>query len=141
MPTIDFCRAEQLRCAANYEDAGARLGMNDWFAEEILMEIEDLKRDFARLTWLIAEALEGRHHLARAGVDQHSVRAYVDYHMAPANADAERARWCEQKKAEVVWCTTSQQWIVAWCEEAYMLRHVGDLDRNTAIDKARGVVK
>jgi hypothetical protein len=29
-------------------------------------EIEDLKRDSARLTWLIAEALEGRHHLARA---------------------------------------------------------------------------
>ena len=50
-------------------------------------EIEDLKRDSARLTWLIAEALEGRHHLARAGVDQHSVRAYVDHHMAPANAD------------------------------------------------------
>jgi hypothetical protein len=66
MPTIEFCRAEQLRCAANYEDAGSRLGMNDWFAEEILMELEDSKRDSARLTWLIAEALEGRHHLARA---------------------------------------------------------------------------
>jgi hypothetical protein len=51
-------------------------------------EIEDLKRDSARLTWLIAEALEGRHHLARAGVDQHSVRAYVDHFMAPANVDA-----------------------------------------------------
>ena len=60
-------------------------------AEEILMEIEDLKRESARLTWLIAEALEGRHHLARAGVDQHSVRAYVDHHMPQANADAERA--------------------------------------------------
>ena len=59
--------------------------------EEIVMELEDLKRDSARLTWLIAEALEGRHHLARAGVDQHSVRAYVDHFMAPANADAERA--------------------------------------------------
>lgn len=105
-------------------------------------EIKDLERDSARLTWLIAEALEGRHHLARAGVDQHSVRAYVDnfldHFVAPANADAERARWCEEMKAEVVWCTTSQQWIVAWCEEAYMLRHVGDPDRNTAIDKARG---
>jgi hypothetical protein len=30
------------------------------------MELEDSKRDSARLTWLIAEALEGRHHLARA---------------------------------------------------------------------------
>lgn len=61
--TIDFCRAGQLRCAANYEDAGARLGINDWFAEEILMDIEDLKRDSVRLTWLIEEALAGRQHL------------------------------------------------------------------------------
>jgi hypothetical protein len=66
MPTIDFCRAEQLRCAALYPDPGAWLGCHDNFAEEILMELEDLKRDSARLTWLIAEALEGRHHLARA---------------------------------------------------------------------------
>ena len=36
--TIEFCRAEQLRCANQYHDAGARLGMFDWFAEEFLME-------------------------------------------------------------------------------------------------------
>jgi hypothetical protein len=110
--------------------------------EEILMELEDSKRDSARLTWLIEEALEGRHHLVRAGVDQHSVRAYVDHHMAPANADAERARWCQGMKAEVAWSTTSQRWIVAWYdwyEDAYMQRHVSDPDRDTAIDKARGV--
>jgi len=35
--TIEFCRAEQLRCAEQYHDAGARLGMFDWFAEEFLM--------------------------------------------------------------------------------------------------------
>jgi hypothetical protein len=46
MPTIELCRAEQLRCAANYEDAGARLGMNDWFAEEYLMEMEKMKAPF-----------------------------------------------------------------------------------------------
>jgi len=103
-------------------------------------EIEDLKRDSARLTWLIAEALEGHHHLARAGVDQHSVRAYVDHHMAPANADSERARWCEEMYAAVSWCTLTQKWDVIWYEEAYK-RHVPDPDRNTAIDKARGVVK
>jgi hypothetical protein len=109
-------------------------------------EIEDLKRDSARLTWLIAEALEGRHPLARAGVDQHSVRAYVDYFMAPANADmapanadAERARWCEEMKAAVSWSQVRQQWDVVWHEEAYMQRHVPDPDRNTAIDKARAV--
>jgi site-specific DNA-adenine methylase len=44
--TIDFCRAEQLRCAADYEDAGARLGMNDWFAKEYLMEQEKMKAPF-----------------------------------------------------------------------------------------------
>ena len=41
MQTIEFCRSEQLRCAAEYHDAGARLGMNDWFCEEYLMEIEN----------------------------------------------------------------------------------------------------
>ena len=131
--TIDFCRAEQLRCAANYEDAGARLGMNDWFAEEILMEIEDLKRDSARLTWLIEEALEGRHHLARAGVDQHSVRAYVDHFMAPANADAERARWCEKMKAQVHWEGHIERWAVYY--HSGTVSHLyRDSDRITAID-------
>ena len=33
-------RAEQLRCAAQYADPGARLGLHDWFAEEYLMEEE-----------------------------------------------------------------------------------------------------
>jgi hypothetical protein len=94
-------------------------------------EIEDLKRDSARLTWLIAEALEGRHHLARAGFDQHSVRAYVDHHMAPANADAERARWCEDRKADVMYLHLDDG----------RLERVSDPDRNTAIDKARGVAK
>jgi site-specific DNA-adenine methylase len=44
--TIDICRAEQLRCAANYEDAGARLGMNDWFAGEYLMDMEKMTAPF-----------------------------------------------------------------------------------------------
>ena len=35
--TIEFCRSEQLRCAELYHDSGARLGMNDWFCEELLM--------------------------------------------------------------------------------------------------------
>jgi len=143
MPTIDFCRAEQLRCAANYGDAGARLGMNDWFAEEYLMEIEDLKRDSARLTWLIEEALNGRQHLD-ATVKREYARQYIDLMMAQAkpdetNADAERARWCEEMYAAVSWSPATQQWIVVWHEEAYMQRHVSDPERDTAIDKARGV--
>ncbi len=140
MPTIAFARAEQLRCAALYPDPGAWLGCHDNFAEEYLMELEDLKRDSARLTWLIAEALEGRHHLARAGVDQHSVRAYVDHHMAPANADAERARWCEEKRAKVDCSLITGQWHVSWVTNGRFYA-ANDPDRNTAIDKARGVVK
>ena len=46
MQTIEFCRSEQLRCAAEFHDAGARLGMNDWFCEEFLMEQEMLKAPF-----------------------------------------------------------------------------------------------
>jgi hypothetical protein len=107
-----------------------------WFP----MELEDSKRESARLTWLIEEALEGRHHLARAGVDQHSVRAYVDHHMAPANADAERARWCEDRKAQVYWDGHIKKWAVYY--ESGMVTHVHrDSDRNIAIDQARGVAK
>ena len=39
--TVDHCRAEQRRCAEEYHEAGARLGMNDWFCEEFLMQIEN----------------------------------------------------------------------------------------------------
>jgi len=41
MQTIEFCRSEQLRCAEQFHDAGARLGLHDWFAEEYLMDIEN----------------------------------------------------------------------------------------------------
>jgi hypothetical protein len=44
--TIDFCRAEQLRCAALYPDPGAWLGCHDYFAEEYLMEMEKMKAPF-----------------------------------------------------------------------------------------------
>ena len=109
--------------------------------EEILMELEDSKRDSARLSWLIAEALEGRHHLARAGVDQHSVRAYVDHFMAPANVDAERARWCEEMKATVSYNGITQKWTVIADEPMpWRRRYFNNPDRNAAIDAARGKV-
>ena len=47
--TIEFCRAEQVRCAENYECPGARLGMHDWFAEEYLME-EEMRKTKPPLT-------------------------------------------------------------------------------------------
>jgi len=40
MSTIEHARNEQRRCAEQYHDAGARLGMNDWFCEEFLMQRE-----------------------------------------------------------------------------------------------------
>jgi hypothetical protein len=58
--------------------------MNDWFAEEILMNFEDLERDSARLTWLIDEALEGRQHLD-ASVQRKYARQYIDLMMAMAS--------------------------------------------------------
>ena len=33
-------RAEQRRCAEQFADPGARLGLHDWFAEEFLLEDE-----------------------------------------------------------------------------------------------------
>ncbi|MFO0476319.1 MAG: hypothetical protein ACK52K_14350 [Alphaproteobacteria bacterium] len=143
MPTIDFARAEQLRCAANYEDAGARLGMNDWFAEEILMEIEDSKRDSARLTWLIEEAYAGRQHLD-VTVTRENARQYMDLVMAQAkpekadvNVDAERARWCENRLATVEWI--AGLWLCSYNNAAGRVVSFAHPDRNTAIDKARGV--
>ena len=42
-------RAEQLRCAEQFADPGARLGLHDWFAEEYLME-EDMRKTRPPLT-------------------------------------------------------------------------------------------
>lgn len=50
-----------------------------------------------------------------------------------------RNQWCEEMYAAVSWSQVRQQWDVVWHEEAYMQRHVSDPDRDTAIDKARGV--
>lgn len=38
---LDRCYREQLRCAAQLPDAGARLGLADWIAEEVLMRLEE----------------------------------------------------------------------------------------------------
>lgn len=46
MPTVEFCRSEQQRCAAeiingNDKPGGPLLGLFDWFAEEFLMEMKE----------------------------------------------------------------------------------------------------
>ena len=43
-------RAEQLRCAAQFADPGARLGLHDWFAEEFLIEEERMRKTKPPLT-------------------------------------------------------------------------------------------
>ncbi len=102
-------------------------------------DIEDLKRDSVRLTWPIEEALAGRQHLD-ATIKREYARQYIDLKIATAKiqADVERARWCEKTKASVEWCAPMDMWLVIWGEgNDYQL--VSDHDRNTAIDKARGV--
>lgn len=46
---LSYIRAEQLRCAAQFADPGARLGLHDWFAEEYLME-EEMRKTKPPLT-------------------------------------------------------------------------------------------
>lgn len=46
---LSYIRAEQLRCAEQYADPGARLGMHDWFAEEFLLE-EEMRKTKPPLT-------------------------------------------------------------------------------------------
>ena len=46
---LRHARAEQLRCAAQFADPGARLGLHDWFAEEYLME-EEMRKTKPPLT-------------------------------------------------------------------------------------------
>jgi len=77
----------------------------------------DGARDSARLTWPIKQALDE----ARRG----------------EMTDAEqRNQWCEQMKARVYWLPDGKWW-VDWSDQ--WLRTVSDPDRNTAIDRARGV--
>jgi hypothetical protein len=51
-----------------------------------------------------------------------------------------RARWCEERKAQVSWSITDQTWRVLWYSEACELRQTSHADRNAAIDAARGKV-
>jgi hypothetical protein len=100
-----------------------------------------LKRDSARLTWLIEEAYKGREHLTKV-IFHVAPLQYIDWLMAQAkpaetNADVERARWCEERKATVRFFAERQEWGVEWRDRGEC--NCFDPDRNTAIDKARGV--
>jgi len=55
--------------------------------------------------------------------------------MAGLRADAERARWCEEMKADVKWSMISNRWHVSWVVNGDYYAVNRD-DRNTAIDRA-----
>ena len=57
---------------------------------------------------------------------------------AALRADADRARWCEEMKADVTWSQSAQRWRVLWDSEIQGMRHVYHTDRSAAIDAARG---
>lgn len=52
--------------------------------------------------------------------------------------EAERARWCEENKADVSWLDTSRRWSVVWVAGS-KYHAVSDPDRSAAIDAARSV--
>ena len=53
-------------------------------------------------------------------------------------ADAERARWCEETKAQVSWSIMRKAWRVLWDSDTHGYRQASHADRNAAIDAARG---
>ena len=51
-------------------------------------------------------------------------------------ADADRARWCEENKAYVVWLSDVGMWVVSWNRDALGADQSTGFDRNAAIDAA-----
>jgi hypothetical protein len=56
--------------------------------------------------------------------------------MAGLRQHAERARWCEERKADVIYSGCEQLWWVQWMSKEGWFREVSDPDRDTAIDRA-----
>ena len=54
--------------------------------------------------------------------------------------DADRARWCQETKAQVSWSIIKKAWLVLWDSDIHGYRQVSHADRNAAIDAARGKV-
>ena len=93
------------------------------------LALADLKRCFGDL----------RADLALAKADLDAERTGVARPRAEnerLRADAERARWCEEMKADVTWSQSAQRWRVLWDSEIQGMRHVYHTDRSAAIDAA-----
>ena len=95
------------------------------------LALADLKRCFGDLRAdlaLVKFDLDAE----RAGVAR--LRAEVER----LQEDADRARWCEENEAYVVWLSDVGMWVVSWNHDALGADQFTGLDRNAAIDAARG---
>jgi hypothetical protein len=65
------------------------------------------------------------------------LREALAVEIAALREHAERARWCEERRAAVGWSYIEKQWVVTWFvdDDGFVLR---DTDRDAAIDRARG---
>jgi hypothetical protein len=68
-------------------------------------------------------------------LQDHGHREALALEMAGLRQHAERARWCEERKADVFYSYSQKQWYVSWTSDSGF-RQVPDADRDTAIDRA-----
>ena len=64
----------------------------------------------------------------------------AEVELVVARRDAERARWCEEKEADVDFLEVSKTWGVVWVQKMhpYKCLDVTGATRNAAIDAAMG---
>jgi chromosome segregation ATPase len=110
-------------------------------------ELREAQQQMAADAMLIAEAQRGaeivadtERRLERRIADLEAERDAAMAEIERLREHEARARWCEERKAQVSWSITDQTWRVLWYSEACELRQTSHADRNAAIDAARGKV-
>lgn len=85
--------------------------------DRLRAEVERLRRDVERL-WGLQDRAQYR-------------LAEFESELYAAREDADRARWCEETRADVGWSQVDKRWVVNVGERRY-----SHADRNAAIDAA-----